>query len=278
VTNYEHKQDNSAVADADHIVFSVKDCLLGLPYYDIIQIVDSPHCTSVPNTPRYVRGVIEFMGEAIPLIETRVLLSMKSLREEVVDFIDTFMTRKQDHINWIARLVDSVENDKEITVEKDPHKCAFGIWYDTFKPNTLTLSSYMQRFDKPHKAIHNLAVKSEELVREGRKDMAKEMIHNAQSNELKELISLFDGFEEQMRLSYQEYVIVIARNGYKFALSVDSIKYFDRMDSIVSDVPLFGNINKKMIKGIGRKKIGDASEDVIILDLDNLFDTDAEQI
>jgi purine-binding chemotaxis protein CheW len=276
--NQGQEHENSPGADVDYLVFSAREYLLALPYYDIIQILDSPSFTAMPNMPRYVRGVIDFMGEAIPLIDTRIKLSVTSRQEEVTEFVSTFMLRKQDHLNWIVKLKDAVDNDHEITVEKNPHNCAFGKWYDTYRPNTLALSSYMQRFDKPHQAIHNLAVQAEELIRAGQKEQAKALIHAAENKELKVLVGLFDGFEEQMRLSYQEYAVVVAQDGRKYSLSVDSIKYFEKMDAIVKDVPFTGNISEKMIRGIGRKKIGDTTEDVIMLDLEGFLDSDAVEL
>jgi hypothetical protein len=50
------------------------------------------------------------------------------------------------------------------------------------------------------------------------------------------------------------------------------------MDAIVKDVPFTGNISEKMIRGIGRKKIGDTTEDVIMLDLEGFLDSDAVEL
>jgi chemotaxis signal transduction protein len=263
-------------ADADYFVFSTKDYLLALPYFNIIQIIDSPTCTVVPNMPPYVRGVIDFMGEPIPLIDTRVRLSLKSRKEDVTDLVNYFLQRKQDHLNWISKLKDAVENDKEITVEKDPHKCAFGKWYDTYRANTLALTSYMRRFDRPHKVIHNLAVQSEKLIFEGQRQQAKLLISAAEENELKTLVGLFDGFEEQMRLSYQEYAVVVSHKGRKLSLAIDTVKYFEKLDEIVYDVPFTGNINNKVILGIGRKNNGDTTDEVMLLDLDALLAEDID--
>ncbi len=273
--NEVYKHGNSCAQDIDYLVFSVKDYILALPYFDIIQIVDSPACTSVPNMPKYLRGVIDLMGEAVPLIDTRIKLSIQSRQEDVTEFVKTFMMRKQDHLNWIDKLKSAVDNDKEILVEKNPHKCAFGKWYDTYKPNTLALASYMTLFDAPHKAIHNLAVQAEELVQSGQKEQAKLLIHTAEKKELINLIKLFDGFEEQMRQSYLEYAIVVVHNGLKYALSADSLKYFEKMDEIVNNVPSLLNIDGKMIHGIGRKKNGDLTEDIMILNLSYFLDLES---
>lgn len=268
----DQQQHNVPASDVDYFVFSARDCLLALPYYNIIQIVDSPTCTVMPTMPPYVRGVIDFMGEAVPLIDTRVRLSLVSRQEEVTEFVNTFLQRKQDHLNWIARLKDAVDNDKEITVERNPHNCAFGKWYDTYRPNSLALASYMKRFDAPHKVIHDLAVQAEKLVIAGQKEQARSLIAAAEGNELKNLVALFDGFEEQMRQSYLEYAVVVTHGGRKFSLSIDSINYFEKLDDIVYDVPFVGDVNNKLIQGIGRKRFDDRTEDVIILNLDELLD------
>lgn len=258
--------------EVDYFVFTAKDYLLALPYFNIIQILDSPACTTMPATPRHIRGVIDFMGEPVPLIDTRARLSLDSRQEEVTEFVNTFLQRKQDHLNWIEKLKDAVEHEKEIAVERNPHKCAFGKWYDTFKPNSLALAAYMKRFDQPHQAIHNLAVEAEKLILVGCKEEAKSMINLAEQNELKQLVALFDGFEEQMRQSYQEYAVVVSHGDRKFSLSVDAIKYFEKLDEIVHDVPLVGNIDNRIIDGIGRKRNGDAMEDVVIVNLEALLD------
>ena len=269
-------QRSVATADVDYFVFSAKDYLLALPYFNIIQIVDSPVCTVVPNMPPHVRGVIDFMGCPIPLIDTRVRLSLKSRQDDVTDMVTTFLQRKQDHLNWISKLKDAVDNDKEITVEKNPHNCAFGKWYDTYRPNTLALSSYMSRFDMPHKAIHNLAVQAEKLILDGQKHQAKSLISAAEQNELKTLVALFDGFDEQMRLSYQEYAVVVNHRGRTVSLAIDTVKYFEKLDEIVHDVPFTGNINDKVILGVGRKKVGDVTDEVMLLDLDALLAGDID--
>jgi hypothetical protein len=130
----------------------------------------------------------------------------------------------------------------------------------------------MKRFDNPHKAIHNLAIQAEKLILDGHKEQARSLINAAEQNELKSLVALFDGFEEQMRQSYQEYAVVVTHGERKFALSIDSINYFEKLDEIVHDVPFAGNINDRVIDGIGRKRFEDRTEDIIVLNLEALLD------
>ena len=48
------------------------------------------------------------------------------------------------------------------------------------------------------------------------------------------------------------------------------------MDNIVKGIPLTGNINEKLILGIGRKRIGELTEDVIMLNLGSFIDSEIE--
>jgi hypothetical protein len=43
------------------------------------------------------------------------------------------------------------------------------------------------------------------------------------------------------------------------------------LDEIVYDIPFTGNINDKVVLGIGRKKVGDETDEVMLLDLDALL-------
>lgn len=270
-----HEHFDADTQNIDYLVFTAKDHTLGLPYFDVIQIVDSPVCTSLPNMPAYFRGAIDLMGEALPLIDVRIKLSIQSRQEEVAEIVNTFVMRKQDHLSWIDNLKRAVELGEQISVERDPHKCAFGKWYDTYNANSLTISQYMAQFDMPHKGLHRLADQAEELIEKGQKEQAKLLIHAAENKELIKLIQLFDGFEEKMRESYHEYAIVVSYNDQKYAIAADSIKYFEKMDEIVHNVPLLGTMDRKMIRGIGRKKIGDVVEDVIILNLAGFLDLES---
>jgi ribosomal protein L6P/L9E len=114
-------------------------------------------------------------------------------------------------------------------------------------------------------------VQSEKLILKGQKEQAKSLINAAEQNELTTLVSLFDGFEEQMRLSYQEYAVVVNHKKRKISLAIDAVKYFEKLDEIVNDVPFIGSCNEKVVLGVGRKQVGETTDEVLLLDLDVLL-------
>ena len=257
--------------DVDYLIFMLSKQLYALPYHNLVQIIDSPTATKLPNRDEEVRGAINFLGELVVLYDLRRSLGLSSLGDEVSNTIETLGHRKQDHINWLSRLKDEIYNDKEISVQTDPHKCAFGKWYDTFQPESRTLAEYMTKFNAPHKHIHDLAVQGQKLIHAGKKQQAKDLIHEAENREFTSLIKLFDGAEKNIRAFTYEYAVVLENSEKKYAISVDSVKSFERFDEISTDIPpILKRTGADFVQAIGRKKINNTTEDVLILDMDRI--------
>ena len=268
--------DTSAVksthsTEIDYLIFTSSNNSFALPAYDLIQIVDCPKHVALPSMPSHVRGALEFMGKPVMLIDMRKLLGDKSLAEDIGELVTTIRGRKQDHLNWLLKLKDAVYNDQEITVETNPHQCAFGRWYDSFKPDSVNIQHFMARFDTPHKTIHNLAVKVKELIGKGQKSAAIDLIHEAENRELTLLINLFDTFEESVRSWTYEYAIVLNSRGQQIALAVDNINCFDKFDEVIPTLPASMKISAAhLVAALGRKKNGDEVEESLIINCDNL--------
>ncbi|SKA83691.1 methyl-accepting chemotaxis sensory transducer [Paucidesulfovibrio gracilis DSM 16080] len=84
-----------------------------------------------------------------------------------------FVLRIVDHLKW-AEQVNELITDKhvsELHAETDPKKCAFGRWYygeGRIRAERLVpeIAPLMERIEKPHRELHESAVKIAELYRE----------------------------------------------------------------------------------------------------------------
>lgn len=258
----------SSSLEVDYLTFSSANHLFALPYHNLVQIVDDPCPTPIPNWPKHVRGCIDYMGEILPLYDLRTKIGYISYREEIESLIENLKDRKQDHLNWISKLRDSVYNNQEITLETNPHKCAFGKWYDNYRTESVNLAHYLSLFKEPHTKIHNLAIEAKKMVQEGREEDAKILIKTAEDEELLLLVKLFDGFESQLKKHTHEYGIVIELVDKKMCLAVDKINYFGKFEEIDEDIPLSTG-NNNFVKAIGRKQNGNEFDDVLIVNLKN---------
>lgn len=258
--------------EQNYLIFETGRQLYSLPSARLIQIIDLPVYTIVPNMLPSLRGVFDFRGKAVPLYDLRKILGHISKEEEIANLISTLAQRKQDHLNWLTKLKDSVCHQTEITVETNHHRCAFGKWYDTFTTDSAILGYYLSRFDKPHQRIHRLAEEAKELMSQGRPEAAQAMIRAAEGKELKILLDLFDNAGEQITKFSYEYAIVLEHDGEKVGLTVDSLKYFGKFDAISSELPaVIANAPDNLVEAIGRRYYEETTEEVMMLRIDRLL-------
>lgn len=232
---------------------------------NVLSLNQLPDSTPLPKAPPEVRGVINFRGRLIELIDTRRILGIKSIVDEIEDFNAIMTQRYQDHLNWLNTLESTVKNDTEFTLTTDPHKCAFGKWYDSYnsKNTHIMFLSTFAKFDKPHKAIHEIAIKAKELIFKGDKQAAVDLIESTRNTKLKEMLGLFGDLKEAYKDSRKEIVVVIGEDESKcIGLSVDQITAIEHLTDFDGNLVKDSMTTTEYLSGIARRKDGSV---VIIL-------------
>ena len=130
--------------------------------------------------------------------------------------------REQDHKNWIAELESSVRERREFKLAIDPHKCAFGKWYDNFETDNRTLSGCLKKCDAPHQEIHGIAIKVKGMEEKEDFDSAYEIINPTKEGEWAEMIRLFSKARSLLRESKREIALVLEWKVTAIAGAVDS--------------------------------------------------------
>lgn len=259
--------------ESEYLVFTVNQSRYGIPHVNVVSVLDAPDHTAVPHMPPEVRGVIPFREGNVPLFDLRVHFGWTPRDEETRGLIETMAQRKQDHINWLTKLKEEVHGRQEISVQTNPHKCAFGKWYDRFESDNLNLNNYMQRFDAPHREIHQVAVEAGALVRGDRWEEAEHLIQLTEHGVLARLIELFDGIEDQVRKYLWEYAIILQDDGNLFSIVVDDINFFSRLNHVEHPLPsgvTMGGDNLVQALGRYREEGCDEEQDILLLDIARL--------
>jgi hypothetical protein len=158
--------------DMSWAIVELKNQCFALATQDVREMLVIPDIVRVPNMPDYIRGVINLRGRVMPLVDLRKRLGMASATEEVDGFCNLMTQREQDHRNWVAELEASVQGHREFKLTTDPHKCAFGKWYDTYQTDNAWIAALLKKFDKPHKKIHGVGLQVVQMVADGRFDQA----------------------------------------------------------------------------------------------------------
>ena len=263
-------------ADMPQVIFYLQDNQFAISAKHVREMVAMPKVVSVPQVPHYIRGVINLRGKVIPVIDLRLKMGLTSSLDEAEDLISLLDQREQDHKNWIAELESSVRERREFKLATDPHKCAFGKWYDNFTTDNRTLASCLKKFDAPHQRIHAIAIKVRTMEEKEDYDSAYEIIDQTKEGELAEMIKLFSEVRSLLKESNSEIAMVLEWQEKAVAICVDSIETVEKLsESNIDEMPeTVSALENGCITGIGKR--GKDNELVQLLDVGKLIDQDKE--
>lgn len=239
------------------IVFKSKGILFSVSSTYAQAIIQLPEVTELPNTSDSVRGIIRHREEIYNLIDFRKAISYRSIKDEMDEFSAMIDQRETDHVKWLDELEASIIENRSFELTTDPHKCAFGKWYDTYTSDNFIISDILQGFDQPHRTIHGIAQKIENLKKDSNFDVAHNVIKTTRHKELSRMKELFTKIKEAVKNNMLERVILFNRNENKFAIAVDQIESVEdliRIDTKDVGEKFLTLEGKNFISGLGEDK------------------------
>lgn len=254
------------------VVFELKGQTFAVNSSYVKELITIPKVVGLPHAPETIRGVISLRGQVVTLMDTRVRMGLPALASETAELIAMLDAREQDHRNWLSELEASVREEREFRLTTDPHRCAFGLWYDQFETENPTLRNCLEQFDKPHKAIHAVALQVKDLVAQGEKERAHALVDATRNREMAQVAAVFAETRGLIADSVREIAVVLEWRDRLVAISVDSVTTVEemaesRMQEKPEDLAVGDN---DCVKRIGRRD-GDDSL-VQMLDLDALLE------
>ena len=194
-------------------IFKIAKECYGLDLTNVKEIIKLPKVTQIPNSPAYFRGLIHLRDQIVPLFDLRICLGFPPQKSEIADFIALLHEREQDHIAWLTELTDCIAEKREFKLTTDPHACKFGKWYYSYKPENITLSDLLGKFELPHLQIHALAKRVFE-IRDTKGDAAAlALCEEAKSKELKVLRGLFANLYSALEYLSTEFAVIFDSGG-----------------------------------------------------------------
>jgi chemotaxis signal transduction protein len=242
-------------SDMPWAVVQLKNQCFALATQDVREMLMIPDTAQVPNMPDYVRGVINLRGRVMPLVDLRKRLGMVSASEEIDGFCSLMTQREQDHRKWLAELEASAQEHREFKLTTDPHKCAFGKWYDTYQAENPWVAALLKKFDEPHKKIHGVGLQVVQFVADGRLDQALQLLAKTRCQELSSMIRLFESLRDLVRVEQRETAVIFTVLGHTFAGSVDSAVSIEKLTpGSVAPLPAgAGASHNSLVQRTGRR-------------------------
>jgi chemotaxis signal transduction protein len=245
-------------------IIQAKNQSFAVATQDLHEMVIMPEVAEVPNTGEYIRGVINLRGRVLPLIDLRKRIGLTSVAEENGAFFDMLQQREQDHRKWLNELEASTREGRAFGLATDPHKCAFGKWYDAYRSDNPSIAMHLKKFDRPHQQIHGIAVEVQKLVAQGQQDRAHELIEKTRSGSLARLLELFAELRSLIGEGNREIALIVEAAGKHFAVSVDAALSVEKLSagSIEELQPGAGVKQDGVVRRFGKRTKGG---DVILI-------------
>lgn len=222
--NIGETKDKSAYPD---VVVKICDELYAINSRYIIAITNMQSYNRMPGAPKEVLGVTDFRGEAVPLIDMRILFGLPTVKQKFDEFRNMIDERKTDHIKWVDKLEESASTGEKFTLAKDPHKCAFGKWFYSFKSDSPMVNHHMQKIEEPHRKLHEMAMEMDRCKLEDTEDSqdecARNVIKTAKQKYMERVLQLLDEAKTVFQSLYTEMMIVLEAEGSQIAIVIDEV-------------------------------------------------------
>lgn len=117
------KQGTTDGKSQKYLTFSIGDEHYGIPIGTVKEIIGMMHITSVPKTPRFIKGVINLRGKIIPIMDLRLKfgLSEREYTERTcIIVVDIHGNTGSRNVGVIVDTVSEVLSISQDDIEKTP--------------------------------------------------------------------------------------------------------------------------------------------------------------
>lgn len=251
------------------IIFKLKEQLFTINTKTVISIYQLPNeITPIPESEDFLEGVMNLRGEIIPIISLRKLFSMGTIEDESRELLAMLEQRKQDHVNWVNELVNSVRENRRFSLATDPHMCAFGKWYDNYNTNNATLAMHLKKIREPHDKLHETAIIVDRCVNSGDYDGAQYQISLARDQYMPEVLKYIDESARALSEGYRQMVIALNNGEKTIGVITDEIISVESIEIIENNITNF--YKKDCVTGFA--KSANIEGNIMMLDEGRFFD------
>ncbi|MGC8824236.1 MAG: chemotaxis protein CheW [Bacteroidales bacterium] len=93
-----------------YLSFNIHGELFAINVATVLEVLQKQPITQVPNAPEYIKGIINFRGEVVPVFETRVRFHFPPRNAEDSFVIIVCDLSKEDNIARVGLIVDRVKD------------------------------------------------------------------------------------------------------------------------------------------------------------------------
>ena len=209
--------------EAKWVTFMVGNEVFAFELEHVQEMIRMPQSRYVPRMAHDDLGVTMLRNKVVPVVDLAKTLGYQESALHGVALANILRERRQDHVNWINELENSVREQREFKLTLDSTKCKFGIWYSSFFTEDPWLATLLRRMEKPHAKIHSLGTDVIACLKDGNSVRCASIIEQHRDTTLKELLNLFDEAIRQVTESTRRILIVLHGRSGPLGIAVDAL-------------------------------------------------------
>ena len=207
--------------DLQFILITLGARSFGLPLADVSYIAKMPSDFVSHGTE--VEHHFVFEGAPLSYVSLWDMLNLKSNFAEYEEMQAMLPQRRQDHIDWMSALESSIRNGTPFSKARNPHECAFGKWFYSYRAKDRRLSLLLGQFEQPHAIIHSLADRLLKLTEAGHTEEALNAFEEAMDTTLAMLMELFVAAQELVVELQRRIAVIVSDGENTCALGADGV-------------------------------------------------------
>ncbi len=226
--------------------------------------------TLVPDTKPYIRGITNAYGRVMTLVDLRKVFGMQTTKEEYEDFAGIIETAENAHKKWVGEFCRCAGCMEPFNMEKDPHRCAFGLWYDKYEAPIETVKKRMFKIRDPHYSLHHLGVDFDREMAKGAPNSEKLKKLAVKAKEIeKQILTCMDAAREAFRENYRTMMVEInLPDGQEVALIVDEIVGVEQIGQVYDDATVDKMARSRLVGNVASTR--DGKELLFLIDEDEV--------
>lgn len=209
-------------ADLEVLLIRLGERSLGVPLAQVRYVAPMP--SDFASRGPGVADHFVFEGSPLTYVSLWDRLGQDSCYAEYEEMRTMLPQRRQDHIDWMAALEDSLRSGASFAKARNPRECAFGKWFYAYRSQDRRLALLLGQFEQPHGVIHGLADKLLALAEQGQRAEALRAFDEAHQTTLAKLMQLFDSAQDLVVELQRRIAVIVADGDDTCALGADGIR------------------------------------------------------
>ncbi|MDR0821320.1 MAG: chemotaxis protein CheW [Oscillospiraceae bacterium] len=278
---YSLPEEEEVAEELPWLVFKLHNLAYTINSHIVTSIVQIPDTiTPVASAPEEFRGVLNFRGDILPILDLRKFFGVVSRDSEVESYVEAFAEAKVIHSAWLADLERHLTSGERFTQAFTQKSCKFGAWAEA-KQKSSSLSgsaSALTELLSHHSVFHQAAERFFRTVTNTKESNYGQLLDSVAYTALKNSANTFfdelDSTAEEFKETVNEMVVVVNDDQHSLGFVVDEVVAVDELD-ILSAEKKFPTFQKtKFFNGVAHsaKIHGDillVNEDILLASLDS---------